>query len=95
MRLASDAYEALTVLDAESVDVIVLDLLLPGASGVDLLERLDARGSRIPTLVVSGAESDHALAEAARLAGACAVMTKPVARRLLLAAVMDAPHARV
>ena len=93
VHVVSDAYQALQWLDAEPVDVMILDLLLPGAGGVDLLEQLDARGRHVPTVVVTGMDTSDALALSAQAAGASVVMTKPFDRRLLLASVLDAARA--
>jgi len=78
-----DAYQALARLENEPFDVVILELLLPGASGVDLIERLDAAGLKVPVVVLSAGGSEGALADRARRAGARAVMDKPVDRRIL------------
>ncbi len=48
---ASTGAEALTLIDAEPVDVMLLDLRLPDMEGWDVLERLGSQG-RFPTLPV-------------------------------------------
>jgi len=55
---------------------LVLDLRLPGMSGVELQRVLVARGRALPTVVVS-AEQDARLREAARDLGAVALLSKP------------------
>jgi len=79
----ADAYEALARVQAEPFDVVVLDLVLPGASGADFMERLEATGLNIPVVVVSASDRDGTLSERARTAGAAAVMEKPFDARLL------------
>jgi CheY-like chemotaxis protein len=52
---ASDGHEALQLAKQHRPDVIVLDLMLPGISGLDVLSRLtaDENGSRAPVVVIS------------------------------------------
>ncbi|MGI8586168.1 MAG: response regulator [Chloroflexia bacterium] len=40
VRSAADAYQALDALDAEPPSLLVLDLMMPGVSGVEFLSRL-------------------------------------------------------
>jgi len=64
-------------LAAPPCDVVLVDLALPGMSGVDLLERLRERDRTLPVLVLTG----HATIEdavAAVRAGAIDVLAKPV-----------------
>ena len=77
-----DVYQALDHLERERVDLLLLELFLPGAGGADLLRRM-VRGSR-PTLVVA---LTHA-ANVARLApdvSVDAVLHKPPAADALRA----------
>lgn len=85
-----DSYQALAWLDEERVDVMVLDLMMPGASGVDLLERLRTFDRAVPTVVVSGMGADDGLAKLARAAGAEIVLSKPFDQALLRAKVLEA-----
>ncbi len=55
---------------------LVLDVDLPGMSGLELLEELSRRGLRLPTIVVSGLQ-DEKLDETSRKAGAAAFVRKP------------------
>ena len=52
---ASDGNEALSVLDAatERPDLILLDVMMPGKSGLEFLEELRRRGSDIPVIFVT------------------------------------------
>lgn len=78
-----DAYQALAWLETERYDVVVLDLLLPGANGIDLLERARGKGIHVPVVVVSASGDGSELARRASAAGATVVMEKPFDRRLL------------
>jgi CheY-like chemotaxis protein len=73
---ASDGVEALELVESEKPDVVVLDLMIPGLSGLDVLARLrgDQNGSRLPVVVIS-AWSDAR--EEAFAAGADRFVLKP------------------
>lgn len=60
----------------EDTDCLVLDLGMPGMSGLDLQRELAARGVAIPVVIVT-ARGDQAMARAAMDAGALAVLGKP------------------
>lgn len=73
---ASDGKEALTAMRELSPDLIVLDVMLPGLSGIDVLEaiRADDRLSGTPVVVITA--WSHAEAEA-WTAGADRFVSKP------------------
>jgi DNA-binding response OmpR family regulator len=60
---ATDAEQALAIVDRLTPDVILLDLRMPKIDGLGLIQRLKLRGVRVPLVVCSGA-----LAEGERLA---------------------------
>lgn len=81
VAVASNAQAALDALPCNRVDVILLDLDMPGMGGLEALPRLieRARGARI--LVVSSLTVDGAADTLAALAlGAADTLPKPVAR---------------
>ena len=51
---AASAREALDLLRAETIDVLVLDLSMPGQGGVDALAAIKARAPQLPVLILSG-----------------------------------------
>lgn len=54
-RTASNAEEALALLEAgERFDLVLTDVLMPGLSGPELSERIDALHGVLPTLFISG-----------------------------------------
>lgn len=59
--------DALAVIDAEVVDVALVDLHLPDSAGVQTVSRLLERGGDIPVVVLTGVEDDHVGSEAVRL----------------------------
>lgn len=77
--MASSGIEALSVISREPVDLIFLDLVMEGMSGMEVLTSLksDARYRHIPIVVISGTEDAGAVAEC-MAAGASAFLPKPV-----------------
>ncbi len=58
---ASDAGKALAILDQADIDLVLLDLHMPGpADGEDLLFLLRDRGDEVPIVIVSGWVDDEA-----------------------------------
>ncbi len=78
LTVAHDGLEGLELALTESCDVIILDLILPGISGMELLKRYRRRGGKAGVLVLSkaGGERVHAAAIAA---GADFFLCKPAA----------------
>lgn len=75
-RRASTGTEALDLLDKETFDVVITDLMLPGASGLDIL----ARARLVPDppgVIVMTAFGSTENAVAAMKAGAADYVTKP------------------
>lgn len=77
--IATDAYAALNMLDRIMVDLIVLDIALPGMDGIELATRLKAanRTRAIPLIAVT-AYDDAATLERAREAGVLDILPKPL-----------------
>ena len=50
---AGTAEQALTQLDSEKWDLVILDITMPGRSGVDVLRHLKALRPKLPVLVLS------------------------------------------
>lgn len=50
---AADGPQALELIESRTADVIVLDLMLPGKSGLEVLEKLRAKGIRTPVIVLT------------------------------------------
>jgi DNA-binding NarL/FixJ family response regulator len=68
---ARSAEQALEIIGADAdFDLMVLDLMLPGMSGVELLEALRERQQAIPVLITSGVEDRPAIQRALRLGAA-------------------------
>ena len=56
---AANGREALDIVRKGGVDVIVMDILMPGQSGVDALAAIKARAPELPVLILSGFAEEH------------------------------------
>lgn len=74
---------------AAPVDCLIVDLRMPGMSGLEMVDRLAMRGVRIPAVLISGNCSDATLARARR-AGIEEYLEKPFLADALLDAVRRA-----
>jgi len=79
---AQDGDEALAMLRARAFDLLVLDVMLPGPSGLEILRTLRQRDQRTPVLLLTakGGESDKVLGLEL---GADDYVTKPFSLREL------------
>lgn len=65
------------------VSCLLLDLAMPGMSGLEVKHELGARGLGIPTVFVT-AHADDEVEQHLMAAGAIAILPKPVDQQLLL-----------
>ena len=82
---ADAAYAALLALPPGEVELLVLDLSMPGRSGLDLLRRVRQRWPALPVLVFSMHDSPALVAQALQ-AGAAGFVTKSSEPAALVAA---------
>jgi len=82
---ASDGEQALALLQPPP-DVLVLDLSMPGRSGIDLLTEIKHRCPKLPVLIMS-LHAEEQFAVRALRAGASGYLTKSAAPENLVAAV--------
>jgi FixJ family two-component response regulator len=68
---------------------LVLDVWLPGMTGVELLEHLTATGSTLPAVIITG-RNDLQMRMRAMQAGAVAYILKPLDGQDLLQALQEA-----
>ncbi len=75
----TDATEAVAAVYREDPDILLLDLMMPEVSGIEILDTLrsDVRYARLPILILTSAESRVLKSEALRL-GATDFLAKPV-----------------
>jgi two-component system OmpR family response regulator len=86
VSLVTNGEEGERIAASESFDVVILDMRLPGKSGLDVLQSLRARGVETPVLVLTAQDAVDAKVRTFR-AGADDYVTKPFAFEELLARV--------
>ena len=82
---AVDSHQAISIFESEPVDLVLLDLMLPGLSGVDICTWIRKR-SDVPIIILS-AHAEEDLKVVALDAGADDYVTKPFGQEELLARV--------
>jgi CheY-like chemotaxis protein len=84
VTLAGTCEEALHLALEKKFDVVLLDLLMPGIGGYEVLRRVRAEGANraTPVLVVS-VMANHESIERCRQLGATAFLAKPIDRELV------------
>ena len=85
----ASAQEFLARHGAEAPSCLVLDLQLPGLSGLDLQKRMAAAGLEIPIVFLTGHGNIPASVQAIK-AGAVEFLTKPFDEQALLRAIQEA-----
>jgi two-component system invasion response regulator UvrY len=83
---AAGGDEALALVRANDYDVALIDMSMPGLSGIDLVKRLRAEKPKLRLLVLS-MHGEHQYAARALKAGAAGYLTKDSASEQLLGAI--------
>jgi DNA-binding response OmpR family regulator len=85
IRLARNAPTALSMMNRVNVDLVLLDIEMPGMSGFDFMDtwREDESKSRVPVIFVTSHATEEFVVRAAR-AGAMDYITKPFKPHVLL-----------
>jgi excisionase family DNA binding protein len=76
VREAERGEEALAAIEMQAPDLVLLDVVMPGIDGWELLQRVQERYGAIPVIMFSGTTDEHAAGEAARR-GVQALVGKP------------------
>jgi DNA-binding NarL/FixJ family response regulator len=83
---AKDGHEVLAAVRAGGFEVLLLDLSMPGRSGVDLIKQIKAERPELRVLVLSMHDEQQYAVRAIR-AGASGYLTKDTASKQLVAAI--------
>jgi putative two-component system response regulator len=86
---AEHAERALELLDQDAFDLVVSDVVMPGLSGLELLDIVRQRRASLPIILVTGAGTYDTLSQALTH-GAAGLVTKPFAHVDLQNAVAEA-----
>ncbi len=73
---ASNGHEALELCDRKSFDVAIVDMNMPGLTGIELLERMKASQIETEVIILTGQGTIDSAVNAMKL-GACDYLTKP------------------
>jgi excisionase family DNA binding protein len=76
VREAERAEEALAAIEDQSPDLVLLDVVMPGTDGWEMLQRMQERHGSIPVIMFSGKIDEATAGEATRL-GAEGFIGKP------------------
>src|SRR3978361_2377546 len=91
--LASSGEEALNLLDGEEVDLVILDIMLPGISGIDTLRSIRISTPSLPVIVITAFSSIEGAIEAMKH-GAYHYIPKPFKNEEVVFTVNKAPETR-
>ncbi|HTX75666.1 MAG TPA: response regulator, partial [Terracidiphilus sp.] len=80
--LASDGKEALAILHREAVDLVITDVVMPNAEGLETIQAIRGMRSNVRIIAMSGAFGGSFLKHA-QLLGADATLSKPVSPEAL------------
>jgi putative two-component system response regulator len=86
---AETAEQALLLLDAIDPDLVVSDVVMPGLTGIELLDLVHERRADIPVVLVTGAGTYDTLSNALTR-GAAGLITKPFTHAELQGAIAEA-----
>ncbi len=81
-----DALERLEIAAEDPVDLVILDVVLPGISGFEVLERLRARENPVPVLLLTARDTNQDIVRGLDM-GADDYLTKPFSLPVLMARV--------
>jgi two-component system response regulator MprA len=84
VTLVRDGLEGLQAAETCAIDAIVLDVMLPGLSGIEVARRLRSAGRQVPILMLTARDATRDVV-AGLDAGADDYLTKPFALTVLLA----------
>jgi signal transduction histidine kinase len=87
--LIAQDYDSAAVHKAEDLDVAVVDINLPGKSGIQLLQKLCDGDAYVPVIMITGEPNLSVIPEIVR-AGAYDFIAKPIVKDVLLKAVARA-----
>jgi len=89
VKMAADGEQGLRILELENFDLVLLDLALPGRSGLELLPMIKERQPEIPVIMITAYGTVENVVEAIR-AGAENFVQKPWDNEKLLADIRSA-----
>ena len=89
VQIFASAEEFLSSDDLNKTDCLILDVRMPGITGIELQRRLRAQGCQIPIIFIS-AHADEETRNQALSGGAVAFLLKPLNEEMVLTALKTA-----
>jgi DNA-binding NtrC family response regulator len=89
VTVCDNATRAMELLRSDSFDLIFSDVVMPGKTGIDLLEEMKSAGIRTPIIMISGQGNIEMAVRATRL-GALDFLEKPLSTDKLLLTIENA-----
>ena len=90
---ASNGYEALKILDAESPDLVLLDIWMPGIDGIETLKEIKKDNSPVQVIMITGHGTIETAVSATKL-GAFDFIEKPLSIDKVIVAINNALNFR-
>lgn len=83
VTICTSGEQALSAVETEAVELMLLDLKLAGMSGATVLSEMHAQHPTIPVVILAGADSFHLLSGAVRNSVLVQYITKPLTVELM------------
>ena len=88
-QIATDGESALKIIEENPPKVVVLDVMMPGIGGIEILQRMNAQNLQIPVILLTGYGSAEQGKEGMDL-GAFDYLMKPCDLNLLISKIQEA-----
>ncbi len=88
-QTATDGETALQMIEADPPQVVVLDVMMPGMGGIEVLQRMKAQNLKIPVILLTGYGSTEQGMEGMKL-GAFDYLMKPCDLNNLISKIQEA-----
>ncbi len=90
---ASNGYEALKIIEAESPDLVLLDIWMPGIDGIETLQEIKRTNPFLQVIIISGHGTIETAVKATKL-GAHDFIEKPLSIEKIVVTINNALHFR-
>jgi two-component system nitrogen regulation response regulator NtrX len=90
---AANGYEALKIIEAESPDLILLDIWMPGIDGIETLKEIKTENPNIQVIIITGHGTIETAVKATKL-GAYDLIEKPLSIDKVIVAINNALNFR-
>ncbi len=88
-QIATDGETALKMIEENPPQVVVLDVMMPGIGGIEILQRMNAQNLKIPVILLTGYGSKEQGLEG-MMQGAFDYLMKPCDLNILISKIQEA-----